>query len=85
MTHTGPPKRVIFGTHSVEIIYISTGNIIVKGTAKHASKAYEFSHLDLDPVPTPKRESRKMTGNPSDTQKGNTLVLCHAILPPLER
>ena len=39
----------------------------------------------LDPVPTSKLEARKMTGNPSDTQKGNTLVLCHAILPPSER
>ena len=26
-----------------------------------------------------------MTGNPPDTQKGKTLALCHAILPPLER
>ena len=26
-----------------------------------------------------------MTGKPSDTQKGKTLTLCHAILPPSER
>ena len=26
-----------------------------------------------------------MTRNPSDTQKGKTLALCHAILPPSER
>ena len=26
-----------------------------------------------DPVPTPKREARKMFGNPSDTQKTKTL------------
>ena len=26
-----------------------------------------------------------MTGNPSDTQKGKTLALCHAILPPSKR
>ena len=44
-THAGPPKRVIFGLDSVEITYISSGNIIVKGVANHASKAYEFSHL----------------------------------------
>ena len=29
----------------MEIIDISTRNIIVKGVAKHASKAYEFSHF----------------------------------------
>ena len=45
MTHTGSPKRVIFGPNSVEITYISTGNIIAKGVANHASKAYEFSHF----------------------------------------
>ena len=37
---------------------------------------------DLDPVPPSKLEARKMTRNPPDTQKGKTLVLCHAILPP---
>ena len=45
MTNTGSPKRVIFGPDSVEITYISTANIIVKGAANHASKAYEFSHF----------------------------------------
>ena len=45
MTHTGSPKRVIFGPDSVEITYISTGNIVAKGVANHASKAYEFSHF----------------------------------------
>ena len=45
MTHTGSPKRVIFGPDSVEITDISTGNIIAKGAANHASKAYEFSHF----------------------------------------
>ena len=40
---------------------------------------------DLDSIPTSKLESRKMTGNPSDTQKGKTLALCHAILTPSER
>ena len=123
MTHTGSPKRVIFGHESVEITYISTGNIIVKGVANHASKAYEFSHfipfsepvhsqregknipspslavstsiaepdvsvheikihLDSDSVPTSKQEAKKMTGNPSDIQKTENLVLCHAILHP---
>ena len=45
MTHTGPPKRVIFSPDSVEITNISIGNIIVKGVANHASEAYEFSHF----------------------------------------
>ena len=40
---------------------------------------------DIDSVPTSKLESRKMTGNSPDTQKGKTLPLCHAILPPSER
>ena len=45
MTHNASPKRVIFGPDSVEITDISTGNIIAKGAANHASKAYEFSHF----------------------------------------
>ena len=45
MTHTSSPKRVIFVPNSVEIKYISTRNIIVKGVANHASKAYDFSHF----------------------------------------
>ena len=45
MTHTGSPNQVIFGPVSVEITYISIGNIIAKGVANHASKAYEFSHV----------------------------------------
>ena len=45
MTHTGSPKQVIFGPNSVKIIDISTGNIIAKGAANNASKAYEFSHF----------------------------------------
>ena len=45
MTHTGPPKWVVFALDLVEISDISTGNIIAKGVANHASKAYEFSHF----------------------------------------
>ena len=45
MTHTGPPNQVTFGPDSVKITYISTGNIIAKGAANNASKAYEFSHF----------------------------------------
>ena len=45
MTHIGSPKRVIFGLDLGKITYIFTGNIIVKGVANHASKAYEFSHF----------------------------------------
>ena len=45
MTHTDPPKQVVFGLDSVEILDISTGKTIVKGVLNHASKAYEFSHF----------------------------------------
>ena len=45
MTHTGPPKRVVFGPDSVEISDISNRKIIAKGVANHASKAYEFSQF----------------------------------------
>ena len=45
MTHTIPPKQVVFGPDSVEILNISIGNIIAKGVANHASKAYELSHF----------------------------------------
>ena len=52
MTHIASPKRVVFGSDSVEISYISTGKMIAKGVANHASKAYEFSHFMpyLDPM-----------------------------------
>ena len=43
MSHIGSPKGVIFGPDLAKIIDISTGNIIEKGVANHASKAYEFS------------------------------------------
>ena len=45
MTHTGSPKQVVFGPHSVEITKISTGELIEKGILDHASKAYIFSHF----------------------------------------
>ena len=45
MNHIGSPKRVIFGPDLVEITDISTGSIIEKGIANHASKAYDFSHF----------------------------------------
>ena len=45
MTHTGPPKQVVFDPDSVDLTYISIGKIIAKGVADHASKAYEFSHF----------------------------------------
>ena len=38
MTHTGPPKRVVFGLDSMKILDISTGKIIAKGVENHASK-----------------------------------------------
>ena len=52
MTHNGSLKQVIFGPDLMNITYISTGNIIVKGAANHASKVYDFSHFMpfLEPV-----------------------------------
>ena len=52
MTHTGPPKRVVFGPEPMDISDISTGNIIVKGVSNHASKAYELSHFLPYSAPT---------------------------------
>ena len=51
MTHIGSPKQVIFDLDSMEITNISTGNIIEKGAANYASKAYEFSHFMSFPEP----------------------------------
>ena len=45
MTHTGSPKRVVFGPVIIEISDISNGKLIAKGVSNHASKAYEFSHF----------------------------------------
>ena len=45
MTHTGSQKSVVFDPDLVEILDISTGNLIAKDGANHASKAYEFSHF----------------------------------------
>ena len=42
MTHTSSPKQAVFGPDSVDISYISTRKIIVKGVSNHASKEYEF-------------------------------------------
>ena len=45
MNHTRSPKRVTFESDLVEITYKDTRNLIVKGIANHATKAYEFSHF----------------------------------------
>ena len=45
MTHTRSPKRVTFDSVSVEIKETTIVNIIAKGIANHATKAYEFSHF----------------------------------------
>ena len=51
MTHTSSPKQVVFGPDSVEITKISTRELVVKGIADHASKAYIFSHFMPYTVP----------------------------------
>ena len=66
----------------------SNSFVISTSIAEPAVLVYEIEiHGDSDPnpVPTPKQEARKMTGNLSDTQKTKNLVLFHAISPPLER
>ena len=45
MTHIGSPKRFIFNPDPVEISEISIRNIIEKGDANHAFKAYKLSHF----------------------------------------
>ena len=62
MTHTVSPKQVVFGPDSVEISYISTGKIIAKGVANHASKAYEFSHFLPYSAPSQSQQSFKRGG-----------------------
>ena len=69
-------------------IISSTSFAASTSIADPAVSVYEIEirgDSDIDPVPTSKLEARKMTGNPSDTQKGKTLALCNAILPPSER
>ena len=78
MTHSGSPKRLIFGPDSVEITNISTGNIIEKGAANHASKAYEFSHFMpfSEPVhPEPLEEISTQMGLLTQIQ-----IPCHHVL-----
>ena len=72
MTHTGTPKRVTFNSELVEIIEKSTGNLIVKGFANHASKDYEFSCFLLVSHPTTIL-----------THANNTGKICHEIFEHL--
>ena len=69
MIHTSSPKQFVFGLVSIKMSYISTGNIIVKGVANHASKVDEFSHFlpysDLVPSQSPlKREGKFILTKP---------------------
>ena len=62
-------KRDVFNPGSMEISDISTGKLIVKGVANHASKACEFSHflpyLDLVQSQLPfKREGKFILPKP---------------------
>ena len=72
MIHTSSPKRVIFGLDSLEITYISTGNIIVKGVSNHASKAYEFS--DFMPFSEPMHSQREGKNIPSPSLEVSTSI-----------
>ena len=82
MTHTGSPKRVIFGPDSVDITYISTRNIIEKGVANHASKVYEFSHFIPFSEPVQSQREGKNIPSPSlavSTSIAELVVLVHEI------
>ena len=52
MTHIGFPKQVLFGPDLVEITNISTRDIVAKGIANHAFKAYYFNDFMPLSVPT---------------------------------
>ena len=45
MTHTGPPKKVIFSPDDVEITNILNGKVIEKGVVDHTSMVCMFSHF----------------------------------------
>ena len=68
-------------------IISSTSFAASTSIADPAISVYEIeiqgdSDLDPDPVLPSKLESRKIIGNQTNTQKGKTLLLFHAILPP---
>ena len=60
----------------MEITYISTGNIIVKGDANHASKAYEFSHFMpfLEPMHSQRPLAREGKNIPSTSFAVSTCI-----------
>ena len=71
---------MIFGPDSVEITDISIENIIVKGVANHASKAYEFSHFlpFSDPVHSQlplERGGKNILSTPFAYDKVSTSIL----------
>ena len=86
-SHFMPPSEPV---HSQQPL-AREGKIIAPTSTSNANPSLSIYEIksqgdsDLDSVPTSKLEARKMTGNSPDTQKGKTLALCHAILPPLER
>ena len=60
----------------MDIIDISIGNIIEKGAANHASKAYEFSHFMPFPKPVHSQQvlARKGINIPSNTFVVSTCI-----------
>ena len=82
MTHTGSPKRVIFGPDSMEITDVSIGNIIAKGVVNNASKAYEFSHFMPFSEPVHSQREGKNIPSPSlavSTSIAEPIVSVHEI------
>ena len=90
-SHFMPPSELV---HSQQPLaregknISSTSFVVSTSIADPTVLVYEIDiQGDSNPYPVPpsELEARKMTGNPSNTQKGKTLALCHAISPPSER
>ena len=90
-SHFMPPSKPVHSQQPLARegkIISSTSFATSTSIADPSLSVYEIDiqgDSDLDSAPTSKLEARKMTENSPDTQKGKTLALFHAILPPLER
>ena len=80
-SHFMPPSKPV---HSQQPparegkIIASTSFTASTSIADPSISVYDLEiHSDSDLVPTSKMEARKMTKNSPNTQKGNTLLLCH--------
>ena len=63
MTHTGEPKRVTFTPDMVEIIEISTDQVITIGYADHHERMYKFSSF------LPTSNDQALLSHPNEVSK----------------